>query len=147
MRLNALLVWSRKIRSNSSRKSHIFIAYFMVTFLWHECTYLELCISNNLLFLMYVSCSYSFINGLEMLNIVGTYEKAEMEEGEVYEVVNIKTLKQATPNLRIINLYGINFVDDSHIEAFSSNCIQLQVRNGPNYKKNERIAVIYSEYV
>ena len=74
-----------------------------------------------------MSFSYSFINGLEMLNIVGTYEKAEMEEGEVYEVVNIKTLKQATPNLRIINLYGINFVDDTHIEAFSSNCIQLQV--------------------
>ena len=63
-----------------------------------------------------------------MLNIVGTYEKAEMEEGEVYEVVNIKTLKQATPNLRIINLYGISFLDDTHIEAFSSNCIQLQVK-------------------
>ena len=61
-----------------------------------------------------------------MLNIVGTYEKAEMEEGEIYEVVNIKTLKQATPNLRIINLWGINFIDDTHIEAFSSNCIQLQ---------------------
>ncbi|KAJ4432141.1 hypothetical protein ANN_20757 [Periplaneta americana] len=30
------------------------------------------------------------------------------------------------PNLRVINLYGINFVDDSHIEAFSSNCIQLE---------------------
>ena len=89
--------------------------------------------------------SYSFINGLEMLNIVGTYEKAEMEEGEVYEVVNIKTLKQATPNLRIINLYGINFVDDTHIEAFSSNCIQLQVRNGPKYykKKPKKITVIY----
>ena len=43
-----------------------------------------------------MSCSYSFINGLEMLNIVGTYEKAEMEEGEVYEVVNIKTLKQSS---------------------------------------------------
>ena len=53
-------------------------------------------------------------------------EQAEMEEGEVYEVVNIKTLKQATPNLRIINLYGISFIDDTHIEAFSSNCIQLQ---------------------
>ena len=63
-----------------------------------------------------------------MLHIVGTYEKAEMEEGEIYEVVNIKTLKQATPNLRIINLWGINFIDDTHIEAFSSNCIQLQVR-------------------
>ena len=64
-----------------------------------------------------------------MLHIVGTYEKAEEEEGEVYEVVNIKTLKQATPNLRIINLYGITFLDDTHIEAFSSNCIQLQVKD------------------
>ena len=64
-----------------------------------------------------------------MLHIVGTYEKAEEEEGEVYEVVNIKTLKQATPNLRIINLYGITFLDDTHIEAFSSNCIQLQVKS------------------
>ncbi len=70
---------------------------------------------------------YSFINGVEQLHIVGTYERGEEEEGEVYEVVNIKTLKQATPNLRVINLYGISFLDDSHIEAFSSNCIQLQV--------------------
>ena len=72
--------------------------------------------------------AFSFINGLEILHIVGTYERGEEEEGEVYEVVNIKTLKQATPNLRIINLYGITFLDDSHIEAFSSNCIQLQVQ-------------------
>ena len=68
-----------------------------------------------------------------MLHIVGTYEKAEEEEGEVYEVVNIKTLKQATPNLRIINLYGITFLDDTHIEAFSSNCIQLQVKDLLNF--------------
>ncbi|XP_040570921.1 uncharacterized protein FipoQ [Lepeophtheirus salmonis] len=72
---------------------------------------------------------YSFINGLEMLHIVGTYEKGEEIEGEIYEVLNFKTLKQATPNLRIINLYGVSFLDDSHIEAFSSNCIQLQVLN------------------
>lgn len=36
-------------------------------------------------------------------------------------------LKSATPNLRVINLYGINFVDDSHIDAFSSNCIQVKL--------------------
>ena len=34
---------------------------------------------------------------------------------------------QATPNLRVINMWGVSFVDDSHIEAFSSNCIQLAV--------------------
>ena len=86
-----------------------------------------ICLSDVIFLDNFMKKIYSFINGLEMLNIVGTYEKGEEIEGEVYEVVNIKTLKQATPNLRIINLYGIAFLDDSHIEAFSSNCIQLQV--------------------
>jgi hypothetical protein len=57
----------------------------------------------------------------------GTYEKVEEEEEEIYEVINVHKLKSATPNLRVINLYGINFVDDSHIEAFSSNCIQVKI--------------------
>ena len=70
---------------------------------------------------------YNFINGVELLNLYGTYEQGEEEEGEVYEVLNIRTLKQATPNLRVINMWGVSFVDDSHIEAFSSNCIQLAV--------------------
>ena len=52
---------------------------------------------------------YNFINGVELLHLYGTYEQGEEEEGEVYEVLNIKTLKQATPNLRIINLYGIRW--------------------------------------
>jgi hypothetical protein len=56
----------------------------------------------------------------------GTYEKVEEEEEEIYEVINVHKLKSATPNLRVINLFGINFVDDSHIEAFSSNCIQVK---------------------
>lgn len=91
---------------------------------------------------------YNFINGLEILHLigtwmlvsislfvltkkiklgspVGTYEKIEEEEEEIYEVINVHKLKSATPNLRVINLYGINFVDDSHIDAFSSNCIQV----------------------
>lgn len=55
----------------------------------------------------------------------GTYEKADEEEEEIYEVINVHKLKSATPNLKVVNLYGINFVDDSHIEAFSSNCIQV----------------------
>ena len=70
---------------------------------------------------------YNFINGVELLNLYGTYEQGEEEEGEVYEVLNIRTLKQATPNLVVINMWGVSFVDDSHIEAFSSNCIQLAV--------------------
>ena len=41
-------------------------------------------------------------------------------------MVNVHKLKSATPNLRVVNLYGINFVDDTHVEAFSSNCIQVR---------------------
>lgn len=89
--------------------------------------FLCLCLSDVIFLDNFMKRIYSFINGLEMLHIQGTYEKAEEEEGEVYEVVNIRQLKQATPNLRIINLFGISFIDDTHIEAFSSNCIQLQV--------------------
>ena len=34
---------------------------------------------------------------MESLHIVGTYERGDVEEeGEVYEVVNIKTLKQVS---------------------------------------------------
>ena len=49
---------------------------------------------------------YNFINGVELLHLYGTYEQGEEEEGEVYEVLNICTLKQATPNLRVINMYS-----------------------------------------
>lgn len=75
--------------------------------------------------------NYSFIihpfqNNLESFSLLaGTYEKVEEEEEEIYEVINVHKLKSATPNLRVINLYGINFIDDSHIDAFSSNCIQV----------------------
>jgi len=89
--------------------------------------YLCLCLSETIFLDNFMKKIYNFINGTEMLHLYGTYEQGEEEEGEVYEVLNIKALKQATPNLRVINLYGVSFVDDSHIEAFSSNCIQLTV--------------------
>lgn len=63
----------------------------------------------------------------QILHLIGTYEKVEEEEEEIYEVINVHKLKGATPNLRVINLYGINFIDDSHIDAFSSNCIQVRI--------------------
>ena len=44
---------------------------------------------------------------LSRLHMYGTYEQGEEEEGEVYEVLNIRSLKQATPNLRVINLWGV----------------------------------------
>jgi len=89
--------------------------------------YLCLCLSETIFLDNFMKKIYNFINGVELLHLYGTYEQGEEEEGEVYEVLNIRTLKQATPNLRVINMYGISFVDDTHIEAFSSNCIQLAV--------------------
>ena len=57
--------------------------------------------------------------------ITGTFELGDEEQEEIYEVINIGKIKAQTPNLRIINLYGIGFVDDSHVEMLSSNCIHL----------------------
>ncbi|KAF2368644.1 F-box domain [Trinorchestia longiramus] len=85
-----------------------------------------ICLSEVIFMEGFMRKIYNFINGLEILHIVGTYEKASEEEEEIYEVINIHKLKSATPNLKVVNLYGINFVDDSHVEAFSSNCIQLE---------------------
>lgn len=87
--------------------------------------YLCICLSEVIFMEGFMRKIYNFINGLEILHLIGTYEKVEEEEEEIYEVINVHKLKSATPNLRVINLYGINFVDDSHIDAFSSNCIQV----------------------
>ena len=62
--------------------------------------FLCICLSDVIFLDNFMKRIYSFINGVEALNIVGTYERGEEEKGEVYEVLNIKTLKQATPNLR-----------------------------------------------
>lgn len=88
--------------------------------------YMCICLSEVIFMEGFMRKIYNFINGLEVLHLIGTYEKVEEEEEEIYEVINVHKLKSATPNLRVINLYGINFIDDSHIDAFSSNCIQLE---------------------
>lgn len=56
----------------------------------------------------------------------GTYERVSEEEEEVHETVNITKLKSHTPNLRVINFFGVKFLDDNHIEAISSNCVHLE---------------------
>ena len=57
--------------------------------------YLCLCLSETIFLDNFMKKIYNFINGVEMLNLYGTYEQGEEEEGEVYEVLNIRTLKQA----------------------------------------------------
>jgi hypothetical protein len=56
---------------------------------------------------------------------LGTFEMTSEGDEDVYEVVNIGKIKAHTPNLRIVNMYGITFIDDSHIELLTSNCIHL----------------------
>ncbi|CAN7999807.1 unnamed protein product [Ixodes pacificus] len=85
-----------------------------------------ICLSEVIFMEGFMRKIYNFINGIEVLHLIGTYEKVEEEEEEIYEVINIHKLKSAVPNLRCVNMYGIAFVDDTHVEAFSSNCIQLE---------------------
>ena len=95
-----------------------------------------ICLSEVIFMEGFMRKIYNFINGLEVLHLIGTYERAvehtEEESEEIYEVINIHKLKSAVPNLRIINLYGINFIDDSHVEAFASSCNELEYL-GLNY--------------
>lgn len=89
-----------------------------------------ICLSEVIFMEGFMRKIYNFINGLEVLHLIGTYERAvehsEEESEEIYEVINIHKLRSAVPNLRIINLYGINFIDDSHVEAFASSCADLE---------------------
>ncbi|VDK66686.1 unnamed protein product [Onchocerca ochengi] len=57
---------------------------------------------------------------------LGTYEKIEDEEEEVYETVNVHKLKQYIPNLRVVNFWGVPFITDEHVESISSNCAHLE---------------------
>lgn len=89
-----------------------------------------ICLSEVIFMEGFMRKIYNFINGLEVLHLIGTYERAvehsEEESEEIYEVINIHKLKAAVPNLRVINLFGINFIDDSHVEAFASSCTDLE---------------------
>ena len=89
-----------------------------------------ICLSEVIFMEGFMRKIYNFINGLEVLHLIGTYERAvehtEEESEEIYEVINIHKLRGAVPNLKIINLFGINFIDDSHVEAFASSCSDLE---------------------
>ena len=45
---------------------------------------------------------------------------------ESYETINISKIKAYTPNLKVVNFYGITFIDDNHIESLASGCIHLE---------------------
>uniref|UniRef100_A0AC35U5B5 F-box domain-containing protein n=1 Tax=Rhabditophanes sp. KR3021 TaxID=114890 RepID=A0AC35U5B5_9BILA len=87
---------------------------------------LTLCLSENIFLEGFLRKVYTFISCVENLHIVGTYEKVEDEEEEVYETINMNKLKQFMPNLRIVNLWGVPFITDEHVDAISSNCAHLE---------------------
>jgi hypothetical protein len=88
-----------------------------------------ICLSDVIFLEAFMRRIYGYISSLNTLHIIGTIEKSSMssgEEGDNYETINISKIKTHAPNLRVINLYGISFVDDSHIEAIASGCIHLE---------------------
>ncbi|CAF3846071.1 unnamed protein product [Adineta steineri] len=85
-----------------------------------------ICLSEVIFLEGFMRRIYAFLSSLEILQIIGTIEKSNEAEEEVYETINISKIKAQTPNLRVINLYGIFFVDDNHIEIIASGCIHLE---------------------
>jgi hypothetical protein len=88
-----------------------------------------ICLSEVIFLEAFMRRVYGFLSSLNTLHIIGTSEKSSgtvAEETDNYETINISKVKAHAPNLRVINLYGISFVDDTHIEAIASGCIHLQ---------------------
>ncbi|CAF0956301.1 unnamed protein product [Adineta steineri] len=85
-----------------------------------------ICLSEVIFLEGFMRRIYTYLSSLEVLQIIGTIEKSNEAEEEIYETINISKIKAQTPNLRVINLYGIFFVDDNHIEIIASGCIHLE---------------------
>ena len=91
-----------------------------------------ICLSEVIFLEGFMRRIYTFLSSLHILHIIGTLEKSSLfstsapEETDDYETINLSKIKAHAPNLRIINLYGISFLDDNHIEAIASGCIHLE---------------------
>ena len=91
-----------------------------------------ICLSEVIFLEGFMRRIYPFLSSLHTLHIIGTLEKSSLtstslpEETDDYETVNISKIKAHAPNLRIINLYGVSFLDDNHIEVIASGCIHLE---------------------
>ncbi|KAI0986431.1 hypothetical protein GJ496_002448 [Pomphorhynchus laevis] len=86
-----------------------------------------ICLSEVIFLEGFMRRIYAYLSSLEVLHIIGTIEKStDKSEDEIYETLNLHKLKSYTPNLKIINLYGVKFVEDYHIESVASGCIHLE---------------------
>ena len=86
---------------------------------------LTICLSEVIFLEGFMRRIYSFLSSLEVLHLIGTLETSN-DPDESYETINIGKIKSYTPNLKVINLYGITFIDDNHIESIASGCIHLE---------------------
>ncbi|XP_059173920.1 F-box/LRR-repeat protein 2-like isoform X2 [Physella acuta] len=85
-----------------------------------------ICLSEVIFLEGFMRRIYSCLSSLEVLHLIGTFELSSESEEDIYEVINISKIKAHTPNLKVVNLYGITFLDDSHIELLASNCIHIE---------------------
>ncbi|KAL8570411.1 hypothetical protein ACOMHN_035829 [Nucella lapillus] len=85
-----------------------------------------ICLSEVIFLEGFMRRIYSCLPSIEVLHLIGTFEMSSESEEDIYEVINIGKIKAQTPNLRVVNLYGITFLDDSHIEMLASNCIHIE---------------------
>ncbi|GFO07737.1 F-box/lrr-repeat protein 20, partial [Plakobranchus ocellatus] len=85
-----------------------------------------ICLSEVIFLEGFMRRIYSCLSSLEVLHLIGTFELSSESEEDIYEVINISKIKAHTPNLKVVNLYGITFLDDSHIDLLASNCIHIE---------------------
>ncbi|XP_046366198.1 F-box/LRR-repeat protein fbxl-1-like isoform X2 [Haliotis cracherodii] len=85
-----------------------------------------ICLSEVIFLEGFMRRIYSCLSSLEVMHLIGTFELSTESDEDSYEVINISKIKAHTPNLKIVNFYGIGFIDDSHIELLTSNCIHLE---------------------
>ncbi|XP_067950564.1 F-box/LRR-repeat protein 2-like [Watersipora subatra] len=85
-----------------------------------------LCLSEVVFLEGFMRRVYTFLSSLSVLHIIGTFDLSSESE-ERFEVVNIGKIRSHTPNLTIVNFYGVTFFEDSHIEMLAASCIHLKV--------------------
>ena len=91
-----------------------------------------ICLSEVIFLESFMRRIYSYLSSLHILHVIGTLEKSSLtsmsspEETDDYETINLSRIKAHAPNLRVVNLYGVCFIDDGHIEALASGCIHLE---------------------
>lgn len=91
-----------------------------------------ICLSEVIFLESFMRRIYSYLSSLHILHVIGTLERASLtsmsspEETDDYETINLSRIKAHAPNLRVVNLYGVCFIDDSHIEALASGCIHME---------------------